>query len=311
MTAWMRSKASVSLELLMVFLTYSLMTVLAIGWMMRVDGVLDLNDLDYLHRLTWTGVPILALILTGLIARFVPDNRLLSLVLLNVGALAFGAFTMRLFDDPPTFNRLLGAFLLGLGLSNVSAVFLPDRWITRAMWGVGVSLFVLAAFFTPHTVNTYSDDGYVSYRTNALLVTPLTSVTLTWEAENIQAIYLNQNPTVGADTRSITYADGEQTLRVIWQSGQELTLHLGIMPASYAVLLQWGLAVALFVGLMIVKPAWEWTVPLITMVASLIFNNLQQSTPPASLDRCCRFNNPTHHLAFSVEACSQDTRVGL
>jgi hypothetical protein len=236
---------------LALFLSYSLYVLGWMGAIFRLDGSLSSEEINPFYILAWVIVPSTALIFTLM----VPPSVRQRLAAFNAVYIVYAAWTLWVLDAAGPFNTvlltLLGGFTTAQGLIALT-VWTRSKGV-HAMFAqmamvISVGMMLLTAL-APTSVRDTVDEATVTFRAGARVLTPFRPITLTWEAEGIQAIHLNGEGTVGVGELviepSTSSGSRTDTLTVTFTDDTTRDYSLTLNGVSTRELVFWGGAVLL------------------------------------------------------------------
>lgn len=115
------------------------------------------------------------------------------------------------------------------------------KYQRNALVLIGIALaifvgFVLLLNAPPVAINTTENEAEITFRsTRGAVLFSGECIEVSWEVENIVAVYLNNHATVGQGTQVVcVYAEAQPTLRITTQDGTETdyTLHIEILTLN-------------------------------------------------------------------------------
>ena len=175
------------------FLLTSAVTVATIGLGFRLDGTLTTDEAEHLYILTWLIPPIVGLLVTWA----VPAATRARLSAFGAGWIAFAVVTLYLAPAPIAFNRILGSLLPALWVGSMLVLF-GKQSLWGALAGMIPAVAVVWGVFSPLTQVQGDSASIIIVSMEQGVILPGQINHLSWTAESIKSIYLNEQATVGA-----------------------------------------------------------------------------------------------------------------
>lgn len=217
-----RSIEQAGVELLSLFLCFSFVMVSSFGGVLGLlhqDGLFVLARVRLpLYLLTWTAIPALALIAVIGFARMRPEHHARqTFSVFSAYFILFSIATLAYFGTLITFPRLLLILCGVYWVVALGVALVPSFYTTQAVVLGGV--LTLAALWSgsqvPIVIQEEIRGGSVNFVVQpGVMLLPSDQATLSWDTSNIQAIYINDEPTIGTLTLDQIAPGTTQLLRI-------------------------------------------------------------------------------------------------